>query len=383
MRIALLSGGFPPQFDGIGDHTWWLSQELASQGHQVTVFTSFAHDRPKPIGVEVTCCFDPARPRTIQSFPASLRAAGGFDWLVLQYNPFSFGPRGFAPWLIPALKKAWTPLALMIHETYVPAWPWRFTLMRLWQHPQLALLVRMAQALLVTTERWTPQIRPWTKKRPLLLPVGSNLPRCPLTKGEAKARLGLPMDALLIGTFGFGHISKRTNWVSAAARQIHQRFPQTRLLNVGQLNHSLSAACRPAPVDQPGPLPGPEASLRLRAMDVFLAPFVDGVSPRRGSVVAAFQHGIPVCSTFREYTDRLLLEFVSPAFSLAPSNDERRFTESALTMAGKAVQEPDLGNDLIGFHDRYFAWPVVVQRLVQELESSGNGSAPKEDLLNS
>jgi glycosyltransferase involved in cell wall biosynthesis len=383
MKIAILSGAFPPEFDGIGDHTWWLSQELANQNHEVTVFTSFIRDRPKPIGVEVTGCFDPARPRTIQSLPDALHDAGGFDWLILQYNPFSFGPRGFAPWLIPAVKKARTSLALMVHETYVPAWPWRFTVMRSWQQPQFAVLVRMAEALFVSTERWTPQIQPWTRKRCSLLPVGSNLPRCSLTKAEAKARLGFPPDALLLGTFGFGHISKRTEWVITAARRICQRLPQTQLLNVGKINDLLPSACRPAPVHQPGLLPGPEASVSLRAMDVFLAPFLDGVSPRRGSVVAAFQHGVPVCSTFREYTDRFLFEFASPAFSLTPSNDERRFTQSALVMAEKAVRLPNLGDDLVRFHDKYFAWPIIAQFLVQDLERSNACTAPKESVSKS
>lgn len=380
MKIAILSGAFPPQFDGIGDHTWRLSQELAARGQEITVFTSLGPARPKPPGVDVVGCFDPNKPQTIQKLPHALHEAGRFDWLVLQYNPFSFGPRGFAPWLVGALGKARTPLALMLHESYVPVWPWRFTLMRLWQYPQFALLVKMARALFVSTERWLPQVRRCTTRRCLALPVGSNLPALPLSKGEARAKLGFPADALLLGTFGFTHVSKRTEWVGATARRIHKRFPRTQVLTVGQTSDSLRLACGAVPVHEHGLLPGPEASLRLRAMDLFLAPLVDGMSPRRGSVIAALQHSLPVCSTFREYTDRFLLDFVSPAFSLTPGDNETLFTQAALEMAETLVEQPDLGNDLVKFHDKYFAWPVIAHRLIAELGRANISPVHKEDL---
>lgn len=368
MRIGILSGAFPPQFDGIGDHTWWLSQELANQGQEVTVFTSFAGSSPKPVGVDVIRCFNSARPQTIQNLASAFHTAGPFDWLVLQYNPFSFGPRGFAPWLIAAVRNARTPLALMFHETYVPLWPWRFTMMRLWQYPQFAFIVRMARVLFVSTERWLPQVQRWTKRSCSVLPVGSNLPRCELSKAEARVRLGFPPETLLLGTFGFAHVSKRTEWVGAAARRIYERFPQTELLSVGQKSDSLVAACAPVPVHQHGFLPGLEASLRLRAMDLFLAPFADGLSSRRTSAVTAFQHAVPVCSTFREYTDSFLRDLASPAVSLTPSDNETRFTESAVEMAGRFVQQSDLGQDLAKLHNEHFAWPVIARRLIVELE---------------
>src|SRR5580704_2955425 len=129
MRLALLCGGFAPSIDGIGDYSWCLSRSLASQGHQVTVFTSYGPKVDPGQGVCIIPCFDPNRPATIRTFPEVLKGEPAFDWLIVQYNPFSFGPRGLNPWLIPALvciKRA-TRLAVMFHETCVPCWPWKFT----------------------------------------------------------------------------------------------------------------------------------------------------------------------------------------------------------------------------------------------------------------
>jgi len=368
MRIALLSGAFPPQFDGIGDYSWWLSQALAELGHEVVVFTSFPQDRPKPANVEVVCCFDPLKPQTISELPRAIRKTGRFDWLIVQYNPFSFGRWGLSPGLVPALRSASIPIALMFHETYVPLWPWRYTVMRLWQYPQFALLVRAGRCHFVSTERWVPQVRRWTKRPCFVLPVGPNLPRSQLAKAEARAKLGLPADALILGVFGFSHGSKRTDWVGAAAKRIYARHGQTRVLSVGQIGKELAAVCGSVPVDCHPSLPGAEVSLRLRAMDLFLAPLTDGISTRRGSVIAAFQHGLPVCSTVRPESDRLLRELGSPALALAPADDENRFLDAAEALAERCLLNPDLGTDLAKLHDEHFAWPVIARRLIAMLE---------------
>ena len=369
MRIALLSGAFPPQFDGIGDHTWWLSQALAEQGHSVTVFTSFPSDRPEPAHVQVLPCFEAAKPQTIKAILPLLEKGDGFDWLIVQYNPFSFGNRGYAPGLITALRSVRIPIACIFHETFaIPLWPpWQHIVMRLWQYPQFVSLVRIGRCHFVATERWLAQVRQWANGSSILLPVGANLPLCTLTKSEARKRLGLNPDALILGVFGFAHQSKRTEWIGGAARRIHARFSQTEVLSIGQVGQWVRGACGETPVHDHGFLPGPEVSLRLRAMDLFLAPLKDGISGRRGSIVAALQHGLPICSTVRNYTDTFLKNFASPAFSLVPHDNQELFSEEALRMAEKALQQPNFGHELKEFHDRHFAWPVIAEQMATGL----------------
>jgi glycosyltransferase involved in cell wall biosynthesis len=372
MRIALLSGAFPPQFDGLGDHNWWLSQALAQQGHDITVFTSFPSDRPQPApNVQVLPCFEASKSQTVRAILPLLQKGDGFDWLIVQYNPFSFGNRGFAPGLISTLRSVQIPIGCIFHETFaVPLWPWQHILMRLWQYPQFVSLLRIGRCHFVASERWLGQVRQWAKGPSILLPVGSNLPLCPLTKQQARKQLGLRQDALILGVFGFGHISKRTEWIGAAARRVHSRFPRTEVLCVGQVGNWVKSSCGDVPVRLDGSLPGPEACLRLRAMDLFLAPVSDGISARRGSVVAALQHGLPVCSTVKKHTDRFLQEFSSPAFSLTPSDNPELFAENAPRMAELSLEQPELGRDLVKFHDRFFAWPVLAEQLVGVLRST-------------
>ena len=45
LRIGLLSAAFPPDFDGIGDYTYWLANALAQSGIETSVWTSIGRQR--------------------------------------------------------------------------------------------------------------------------------------------------------------------------------------------------------------------------------------------------------------------------------------------------------------------------------------------------
>ncbi|MFJ6901917.1 glycosyltransferase family 4 protein [Streptomyces hokutonensis] len=54
LRVALVHWAFPPTVGGVESHLWWYSRLLASQGHQVTVFTGTRNASvPYRSGVEV------------------------------------------------------------------------------------------------------------------------------------------------------------------------------------------------------------------------------------------------------------------------------------------------------------------------------------------
>lgn len=370
MRLALLCGQYPPVIDGIGDYSWYLSDALASRGHDVTVFTSHGPKLKPPEGVAIVPCFDPNRPATIKMLPVVLKNEPAFDWLIVQYNPFSFGPRGLNPWLIPALVsvKRSTQLAVMFHETCVPFWPWKFTAMRLWQYPQLFVQSFVAQRVFVSTERWTGELRRCNPKVICHhLPVGSNLPFCSLTKKEARALLNLPRDSLLLGMFGSAHESKMPDWVGSAACAVYKRFPQTSVLYIGQDGQRVREACTGTPYLDMGPMPALEAAAAIRAMDLLLAPFMDGISTRRTSAISALQHGVPICSTISKWSDQIFWEWQSPGLGLSDPSNVEGFIRSVLSVAEEAIENAELGHNLRELYDARFAWPVISESLLGHL----------------
>ena len=221
MRIGLLSAAFPPDFDGIGDYTYWLAGALAKEGVETSVWTSIGPERLVCDGVEVNPFFDPEKPRTIEQLPNLLGRERLIDWLVVQYNPFGFGRWGYCPWLITALgrlkKSGQCRVAVMFHETQVPKRPFKLWVMRQWQNWQLRRLARLADVIFVSTTRWEAEIKEVFPEAVCHhLPVGSNLPRSPLSLEEARQRLEIPLDTLVLGMFGSSHPSRMTDWMSSA-----------------------------------------------------------------------------------------------------------------------------------------------------------------------
>src|ERR1700722_1275097 len=382
MRIALLCGQYPPTIDGIGDYSWCLSHALASRGHHVTVFTSHGPKLKPTKGIAVVPCFDPNRPATIKMLPAVLKNELAFDWLIVQYNPFCFGPRGLNPWLISALvsAKRSTQLAVMFHETCVPFWPWKFTAMLPWQYPQLFALCFIADRVFVSTERWISELRRCNPKVVChQLPVGSNLPLCALTKQEARAQLNLPKDSILLGMFGSAHGSKMLGWVGAAARAAYDRFPQTLVLYIGQDGQRVDEACVGAPFLDKGPLAALEAAVAIRAMDVLLAPFSDGISTRRTSAMSALQHGVPLCSTISEWSDNIFRAWRSPGLGLCNPSSVEDFIRSVLDIAEEVLKNAELGHDLKDLYDASFSWPVISKSMLAHLATDNRTTKNSTD----
>ncbi|MGA7213062.1 MAG: hypothetical protein WBX20_02555, partial [Terrimicrobiaceae bacterium] len=198
MRIGLLSAAFPPDKDGIGDYTFRLARELSGSGNKVTVLTSFGKARLECPRVDVVPFFDPARPASIGGLAETLLKRPPLEWLVLQYNPFGFGPRGFCPSLPVALRKLkkvipGTRIEIMCHETYYTPWhPIRLGIMRVWQCPILAALAWVGDKLMASTERWVRQVELFSFGKPArFAPVGSNLPDSLEDPGAVREEFGV------------------------------------------------------------------------------------------------------------------------------------------------------------------------------------------------
>lgn len=368
MRIGLLSGAYPPAIDGIGDYTHFLASELSSLNN-VTVFTGSRNFHEPDERVRVQCVFDPAHPRTIRNLAKIMAADPGFDRFVVQYNPFGFGPRGFNPWLpltLSHLRKR-LPVSIMFHETYVPCESPSQCLMRLWQIPQFVSLCRLDGPLYSSCTRWLRAIRRASGRDAVLLPAGSNIRRSPLSREESRARMGIGNKALVFGVFGSAHPSRLMDWISTAANSIATRVPEAALVYIGADGEKLRPGIDPKIrfVDC-GLLAGDDVGDHLIAADCILAPFVDGLSTRRGSVIAAFQHGIPVVSTSSIWTDHLLLGQEERSIFLSPVQDGVEGFSSLTRRVADQFPFPDSQRiDLGEFYGLHFGWPSIAAGLLR------------------
>ena len=377
MKLAIIVPAWPPQLDGIGDYSARLAS-VFSISNQVVVFT--AEDRVvSPIeGVRMVQCFQWTHPRSNWQLLDHLRNERP-DWAIVQYNPFSWGLRGFNMQLPRVLRRMrdFTKVAVMFHERYfAPVTNLRGAMMAGYQRWQYRQLVTVADLSLYSTEPWlADHQRRFPAKPAYHLPVGSNIPLADGSHEVTRRTLGIDPDTLVLGLFGSAHVSRLLDWIHLAAGNLQATGRKTLLLYIGPHQQAVVSAMRGIPVRCVGVLAAEEVSRHLRAVDIFLSPFADGVSTRRGSFIAALQHGLATVGTEGESTGPLLASHCGQAFILTPCDSPDAFVAAVL----RVVAEPDLRRSLeqksVQLFQTVFSWEQIASRLTQILQ---RGDTPRE-----
>jgi glycosyltransferase involved in cell wall biosynthesis len=377
MRVTLIAAAVPPAWDGIGDYTACLAEELVGDchGNAVTILTGDAvAPTARPIGgVTIQGAFNPEQPSSARRLVDAI-AADRPDWVVLQYNPFSYGRRGFNLHLPRAMARVrerspTTRVAIMFHETYVPVNTWRFAVMTTWQRWQFRQLGRAADVLFFSIDAWAERHRRWFPGKPIYhLPVGSNVPRIAIGAAEARERLGIEPDEVVLGVFGSAHVSRLFGTVAVAADAVRRAGGRPRVLYIG----ADGAAVRAALGDHPtaitdGPLPADEVSRRLSAVDLALSTYSDGVSTRRGAMMAALQHGLPVVGTHGINTDPELVAASGHALVLTAAGDDAAFASAVVRVAADRAERQRLQAEGLALYERRFAWPAIASLMMSHL----------------
>lgn len=370
LKIHIIAAALPPQLDGIGDYTANLAAELARSA-TVTVLTGAQAPSPIP-GVRVETAFAADEPRTVWNLVSRV-AADKPDWVLLQFNQFSFGKWGLNPYLPLAMRQIkrrcpQTRFAWMAHEDFVPVISWKFAVMTTWQRWQFWMLGRTADVIFFSIDPWVHQYRRWFPGKPVVhLPVGSNMPRVAITREEARARLGIAEGTLVLGLFGTAHSSRLLPLIRAAVQAAYDENSNVLALYIGPHSAAVCEALQGLPVRAEGPFDADEVSRRFAAMDIYLVPITGGVSTRRTSLMTALQHGIPTVSTFGVQTDQMLLAENEKAFLLADVDAPDAFTAAVLLLVKDRSLQQKLGQQGERLYHQEFAWEKVADRLMAAL----------------
>ncbi|MEM9110821.1 MAG: hypothetical protein AAGC72_12430 [Planctomycetota bacterium] len=369
--IELITPAVPPVHDAIGEYTEKLAVALAPFANP-TVLT----------GDQAVVETDPSAPveqafslggTGLQRLAERLEATKA-DAVVLQYNPFGWGRRGWAPGLVSAMRRLKKQrddvlLSVMFHETYVMNKGWKAWVMRRHQLPQFHALIDLADVCFFSTENWADQQQ---RRRPEKmiehLPVGSNLRRSEAVRSETRKRLGIAADALVVGAFGGQHPSRPFDWIRSGAERIAATAKDRSvvLLHVGGRGDEVPPG--PTRLLATGRLPESEAADVIAIMDVMLNPFIDGLSTRRGSAIAALQHGVPVVSTMGHATDRLWRSESSLGVFLTDKVEEGAWLAAVDACLKQLQRDPEsCGSAALRLFEENLSWPVIATRLCSKL----------------
>lgn len=366
LDLALVFPSLPPALDGIGDHTARFAEALARSA-RVRILT--AQDDASPIpSVEVRRAFE-CSSHKIRGLVDAV-AGDPPDWLILQFDQFSYGRWGLNPFLplaIRAIKRSCprTRIAWIAHEDFVPVTSWKFAIMTAWQRAQFVALGHLADLVFFSIGPWVDRYSRWFPRKTVRhLPCGSNIPRSGVTRAEARQRLGIEEGTFVAGVFGTINASRLLPSISRAATALHRASDDFRLLYVGPHGAALRAALGDVPLLDAGRLPAEAVSAHLAAMDVHLAPFIDGVSTRRSSFMAGLQHGVPSLGTAGPLTDAMLHRVNGEAFLLTPVDRPEEFEREALELFRDPGRRSQIGAGGQRLYEASFSFESVAERFL-------------------
>jgi len=312
MYWHLVTGEFPPQPGGVSDYTLSVARGLASAGESVHVWCPTI-DAPAPevTGVAIHAVAGQWDRKDLRRVDRELDAQPGPRRLLVQWVPHAYGHRSmnvaFCQWVRSRARKG-DIVDVMVHEVFLAfgEGSWKEDVAAIAHRLMLSLLLSVARRVWVSIPAWAGQMRPYAFGRKVeycWLPVPSNVPVLHDADAVrmARARFETP-DGALVGhfsTYGAWFHSDLERIITAVTREA----PSTSIVLMGRNGDAfLDGLISRYPklrgrVHATGGMRPELLSAVLQACDVVVQPYGDGASSRRGTLMAALAHGVPVVTT--------------------------------------------------------------------------------------
>ena len=304
----LITGEYPPMPGGVADYTALVGAGLADAGCEVHVWTRGDADhaeRPQP-GLTVWRVAGHFGPRGLARLSANLNAFPRPRTILVQYVPHAYGYRAAnLPFCLAMLARALRrdDVRAMYHELFLP-WrgrSWKHTAAAAVQRAMVAALAMAAPRAYVSTPLWEPLLRAYAIRSPRVawLPVPSNIPLATTASAVAAFRSGTGLTVGHFGTYG-DHIAPL---LAPILERILAARPSVRALLVGANGDRFRTAfvrAHPAweaRVTATGRCSAEATAAALRACDVMVQPYSEGLTARRGTLMAVLAHGVAAVST--------------------------------------------------------------------------------------
>jgi glycosyltransferase involved in cell wall biosynthesis len=365
MKICMISPYYPPNqfYDGVGDYTQKLCEEVVKAGHEITVLASSGYEG-------VGSSHDP-----IKIVPFASRWGFGtflklfrlcreekFDVVNLQYSPSLYG----------VFFKIFFPLIGLISPTVVTL----HTLVGGGPVNKIVALkfVLFCAEIISTNEEVSYLIRkylPW-KRNLIQIPIGSNI--IPLEQKEIPVKE--EKGRIMLAHFGLFYPGKGVETILKALAELKKEYDNFQMIMLGgkwrgaeDYYDGLKKQAQQLGVDEKvswlGYLPDKEVSEYLSAADIFLIPFDRGISIRRGSYMVGLAHALPIISTYAKIKSEYVKE--NENIVLVPPGDAVALKEKILDL----IQNPDkrkrLGEGAKNLMEE-FRWPDIASRMIQVFE---------------
>jgi glycosyltransferase involved in cell wall biosynthesis len=351
MKVLLITGKYPPQPCGIGDHTYKLASCLSNLGHHVSVLCSVLNTSEDGATGNRNNTIEAIREVSSWDFRSveqilKVVQDGAVDVLHIQYQATSFDQHPMMT-VLPLLvkvrsfgRKRKVKIVVTMHEFAGPSKP---PLPRIARRLWLLPLLLFANAILVTNEHDSFYVLkvPLLRSKVRLIPLGPNIEaqdKSPIDRSIARNKLGLDDEDILLVRFGFVNSVqiRQLDILLHALKLVCGKGHRTKLLFIGgddrgsraemvTLAKSLGIEDR---ILWTGFCSPEQVSSYLACADIGVFPFSDGANEKRTTLLTAIAFGLPIVSTRKEFAsifvDRENLLLVPPGdpVSLADAIEE-------------------------------------------------------------
>lgn len=306
MKICIIFPTYPPNYqrDGIGDYTRILVEHLREKGHDVRVIASgrYTGDDSKVIKIGSGAWGLPELAKVLGYVRRE-----SFDIVNMQYSPVSYGP-GMIFKLLPLFFRGLCPDSRFIATFHTLVGGDRVSRLN------AIILSVFSHAVVGTNEEITFLFKKWLRifvGKYSQVPIGSGI--FPSTESRDLARkeliekYGIRQDAVILSNFGFINPGKGIENIVSAVSRLEGK-DRYKLFLIGaereedsEYRRAISDWIKAEGVENNvvwiGEEDGAKVSNILKGSDIYVAPYSDGISIRRSSLMAAIVNGLPVIST--------------------------------------------------------------------------------------
>ncbi len=311
MRIGIVTGEYPPMAGGVGAFSRKLGRALAEQGHAVHVFTRVDAAESGEVGIEVVGVVAGKWGWRVNRQIARWAAENDLDIVDIQYQTAAFNMHPAVHWLPGSAHGAC--VAVTFHDLRVPRLFPKAGPIREWAVRRLAGAAGGAIATNRADERTLREI--WGIDHVARVPIGSNVPNAPpidYDRAEWRREMGVGDGDLLVSYFGFLNASKGGLTLIESLAALREGGIPAHLVLIGgqtgasdpsdrayaaQVDALIGAKNLDPHITRTGFVKDEAVSGYLLASDLTALPYEDGVSLRRGSLMAALAHERAVVST--------------------------------------------------------------------------------------
>jgi glycosyltransferase involved in cell wall biosynthesis len=314
----LISGEYPPMQGGVADYTQIMARCFARRGHAVSVLTSARASQTDVTGdedISVRAEIDRWGWIPLLTAVRSLAQEAHPDVINIQYQAAAYGMHP-AITLLPRLCR-WglgprIPCVVTYHDLLVP---YLFPKAGRLRWRAVLALAQGASRVIVTNAEDEERLERENGLPPVdRIPIGSNVTTSlPLGYDRRAWRAGWDAaeSTLVLCYFGFLNASKGGEELIEALATLRKKGRDVHLVMIGgslgasdptnrvyleRVRQAIETDQMSQHVTWTGHLSDEEVSASFGASDIAVLPYRDGASFRRGSLMAALTHGMPIVS---------------------------------------------------------------------------------------